>query len=49
MSCEVGSWCDFILWFICFSITCGILAIFFTGVVVIIEKIISNKKENKNE
>lgn len=39
MSCQAGSWCDFLLYMICFTITMGVLAIFATGVTVIIQKI----------
>jgi len=45
--CYEGSLCDFLLWMISFTITCGVLAIFLVGVVKVIKKILG--KGNKNE
>lgn len=28
MSCQEGSWCDFLLWLICFTFTMGTIAVF---------------------
>lgn len=36
--CYEGSLCDFLLWMIAFTITCGVLAIFLVGVVNVIER-----------
>lgn len=45
--CYAGSLCDFLLWMISFTVTCGVLSIFLVGVVIVIVKIL--EKGNKNE
>lgn len=45
--CYEGSLCDFLLWMISFTVTCGVLAIFLVGAVTVIGKIL--RKGNKNE
>ena len=49
MSCKEGSWCDFLLWIICFGITSGVLAIFFVGVKVVIDKLLQILKDISHE
>jgi len=37
MSCQEGSWCDFLLWLMCFSATMGIIATFSIGCYITID------------
>lgn len=44
MSCQEGSWCDFLLWLICFTFTMGTIAVFSVGCITTIEWIINKFK-----